>query len=74
MYGSRIIHKDRKMDLVIGEDSEDSDTDLEDMYAIRKGQDFKQVKGMPGMFYKVYSATPNLQFELFQCSSWYISL
>lgn len=56
-FGSRIIHKDRKMDL--DSDSEDENAerealaDLNDLKAIRKEEDFKPVEGMPGMYYKV---------------------
>ena len=57
-FGSRIIHKDRKMDL--DSDSEDEDAekealaDLNDLKAIRKEEDFKSVEGMPGMYYRVW--------------------
>ncbi|OWF49741.1 uncharacterized protein LOC110451314 [Mizuhopecten yessoensis] len=62
-YGSRIIHKDRKMHMAIGDDSEESDSDIDDMYAIKKGQEFKQVKGMPGMFYKHYINNPQDEYN-----------
>lgn len=60
-FGSRIIHKDRKMDL--DSDSEDENAerealaDLNDLKAIRKEEDFKPVEGMPGMYYKVRDTT-----------------
>jgi len=39
--------------MAIGESSDESDDELADL-AIRKEEDFKAVKGMPGMYYKVY--------------------
>jgi hypothetical protein len=39
--------------MTIGESSDESDDELADL-AIRKEEDFKAVKGMPGMYYKVY--------------------
>ena len=55
-----MIHKDRKVDLAIGEgwdeeeeEEEDILADINDVRAIRKEEDFKKVKGMPGMYYKV---------------------
>ena len=56
-YGSRIINKDKKLKMTIGESSDESDDELADL-AIRKEEDFKAVKGMPGMYYKVYR--PNI--------------
>lgn len=65
-FGSRIIHKDRKMDL--DSDSEDENAerealaDLNDLKAIRKEEDFKPVEGMPGMYYKVRLGYNYVQF------------
>lgn len=65
-FGSRIIHKDRKMDL--DSDSEDENAerealaDLNDLKAIRKEEDFKPVEGMPGMYYKVRLRYSCVQF------------
>ena len=36
-----------------GERSDGTDYDEHDIYAIKKTEDFKAVKGQPGMFYKV---------------------
>ena len=37
------------------EDSDPEDSDSEDMKAIKSEQEFKKVKHMPGMYYKVSS-------------------
>lgn len=39
--------------MAIGDSSDESDDELADL-AIRKEEDFNPVKGMPGMYYKVY--------------------
>lgn len=56
-YGSRIINKDKKLKMAIGESSDESDDELAEL-AIRKEEDFKAVKGMPGMYYKQYQGKP----------------
>ena len=38
-----------------GEQSDGTDYDEHDIYAVKKTEDFKAVKGQPGMFYKVSS-------------------
>lgn len=61
-FGSRIIHKDRKMDLDSDSEEENAErealADLNDLKAIRKEEDFKPVEGMPGMYYKRYLNNP----------------
>ncbi|VDI72896.1 Hypothetical predicted protein [Mytilus galloprovincialis] len=56
-YGSRILHKDKKLNMAIGDSSDESDDELADL-AIRKEEDFNPVKGMPGMYYKQYNSKP----------------
>ena len=55
--------------MAIGESSDESDDELAEL-AIRKEEDFKAVKGMPGMYYKVYRT---LLFENAMQSKCYIS-
>ena len=52
-YGSRKLHKDKKLDLMLMEDSDPEDSDPEDMKAIKGEGEFRKVKRMPGMYYKV---------------------
>ena len=52
-YGSRKLHKDKKLDLMLMEDSDPEDSDPEDMKAIKGEGEFMKVKRMPGMYYKV---------------------
>lgn len=65
-FGSRIIHKDRKMDLDSDSENENAESealaDLNDLKAIRKEEDFKPVEGMPGMYYKVRLRINCVQF------------
>ena len=52
-YSSRKLHKDKKLDLLLMEDSDPEDSDPEDMKAIKGEGEFRKVKRMPGMYYKV---------------------
>ena len=53
MYGSRKFHKDKKLDLMLMEDSDPEDSEPEDVKAIKGEGEFRKVKRMPGMYYKV---------------------
>lgn len=53
MYGSRKLHKDKKLDLLLMEDSDPEDSDPDDVKAMKSEDEFKKVKRMPGMYYKV---------------------
>lgn len=53
MFGSRKVHKDKKLDLLLMEDSDPEDSDPEDVKAMKSEGEFKKVKRMPGMYYKV---------------------
>ena len=57
MYGSRRLHKDKKLDLLLMEDSDPDDSDPEDVKAMKSEEEFKKVKRMPGMYYKVRLST-----------------
>ena len=57
MYGSRRLHKDKKLDLLLMEDSDPDDSDPEDVKAMKSEEEFKKVKRMPGMYYKVMLST-----------------
>lgn len=43
-----------------GDQSDGTDYDEHDIYAVKKTEDFKAVKGQPGMFYKVRSYSMNV--------------
>ncbi|KAH3752765.1 hypothetical protein DPMN_187391, partial [Dreissena polymorpha] len=58
MFGSRRVHKDKKMDLLLIEDSDPEDSDPEDVKAMKSENEFKKVKRMPGMYYKKYEKNP----------------
>lgn len=57
-YGSRKLHKDKKLDLMLMEDSDPEDSDPEDMKAIKGEGEFMKVKRMPGMYFKKYEKNP----------------
>ncbi|XP_052761377.1 uncharacterized protein LOC128204074 isoform X2 [Mya arenaria] len=58
MYGSRKVHKDKKLDLLLMEDSDPEDSEPEDDKARKSEQDFVKVKHMPGMYFKKYEKNP----------------
>ncbi|KAL4218371.1 Orofacial cleft 1 candidate [Mactra antiquata] len=58
MYGSRKIHHDKKLDLLLMEDSDPEDSDTDDVKAMKSEQEYKKVKHMPGMYYKKYEKNP----------------
>ncbi|XP_045180354.2 uncharacterized protein LOC123539694 isoform X3 [Mercenaria mercenaria] len=58
MYGSRKLHKDKKLDLLLMEDSDPEDSEPEDVKAMKSEDEFRKVKHMPGMYYKKYEKNP----------------
>lgn len=58
MYGSRKLHKDKKLDLLLMEDSDPEDSEPEDLKAMKSEEEFRKVKHMPGMYYKKYEKNP----------------
>ncbi|KAL3889356.1 hypothetical protein ACJMK2_001700 [Sinanodonta woodiana] len=56
--GSRVLHKDKKLDLMLMEGSDAEDSEPDDIKAIKGEEEFKNVQGMPGMYYKRYMQNP----------------
>ena len=50
---SRRLNGEKKVDVKKADDSDGSDYDEEDVYLMKKEQEFYPVRGHPGMWYKV---------------------
>ena len=67
--GSRRVHNEKKFRALADDDG--SDYEEEEVYLMKKEQDFYPIRGQPGMWYKVSTSTRSCDLmSLIQCQ-WY---